>query len=144
FSMGAPVHDPDDISWEIMFARNVSTLRAMLKAVVPGMRERNSGRIVNVGAVSAFHGSAGMSAYTASKAVVMNLTESLAAELSDTNIRVNAVLPSIIDTPANRQAMPKVDTQKWVQPHDIAEVMCFLASAQSRAIHGALIPVTAT
>ena len=143
FAMGAAVHDPDDAQWESMFARNVATLRAMLKAVVPGMRQRNRGSIVNVGAVSALHGSAGMSAYTASKAVVINLTESLAAELKHTGIRVNAVLPSIIDTPANRQAMPDAGAQDWVPARDIAEVMFFLAGAQSRAIHGALIPVTA-
>lgn len=142
FAMGILGHDPDDSQWDAMFQRNVATLRTVIKALVPGMKARKAGCIVNVGALSALHGSAGMSAYTASKAVVMNLTESLAAELGPAGIRVNAVLPSTMDTPANRQAMPLANPGEWVQPEDIANVMCFLVSAQSRAIQGALIPVT--
>lgn len=142
FAMGVTGHDPDDTQWDAMFQRNVATLRTVIKAVVPSMKARKAGCIVNVGALSALHGCAGMSAYAASKSVVMNLTESLAAELGPCGIRVNAVLPSTMDTPANRQAMPLADPGDWVDPDDIANVMCFLASAQSRAIQGALIPVT--
>ncbi len=142
FAMGVMGHDPDDAQWDAMFQRNVVTLRSVIKAIVPDMKARKAGCIVNVGALSALHGSASMSAYTASKSVVMNLTESLAAELGPSGIRVNAVLPSIIDTPANRQAMPHANRGDWVQPADIANVMCFLVSTQSRAIQGALIPVT--
>lgn len=141
FAMGEPVDAADDGQWQAMFSANVATLRAALKAVVPGMRARRAGRIVTVGAASARQGQAAMSAYTAAKAVVMNLTESLAAELADTGVRVNAVLPTIIDTPANRAAMPGADPAQWVAPADIAQVICFLASAQARAIHGALIPL---
>ncbi|MDT8990831.1 SDR family NAD(P)-dependent oxidoreductase [Curvibacter sp. APW13] len=141
FAMGAAVHDADDTQWESMMAMNVVPLRNVIKAAVPAMLARKRGRIVTVGALSALQGKAAMGAYTASKAVVMNLTESLAAELAGTNIRANAVLPSIIDTPANRAAMPDADYSAWTAPDDIAEVMCFLSSDQSQAIHGALIPV---
>jgi len=141
FSMGAPVHDADDAQWDAMMQGNVGSLRSALKAVVPGMLARGTGRVVTVGALSALQGKASMSAYTASKAVVMNLTEALAAEVAATAIRVNAVLPSIIDTPANRAAMPDADVSQWVQPTDMAEVICFLASDASQAIHGALIPL---
>ena len=143
FDMGAAVADNDDGQWNRMFALNVSTLRNVLKVLVPRMQTAGRGSIVNVGAMSAREGKAAMSAYTASKAVVMNLTESLAAEMIGHGLRVNAVLPSIIDTPANRAAMPGADFTQWVSPFAIAEVMCFLASDSARAINGALIPVTA-
>lgn len=141
FAMGVPVHADDDSQWQQMFERNVTTLRTVLKAVLPGMLARQRGRIITVGAASALQGKAGMSAYTAAKAVVMNLTESLAAEVAATPIRVNAVLPTMIDTPANRADMPEADFTQWVAPDDIAQVICFLASDQSRALHGALIPL---
>ena len=141
FTMGASVHDADDAQWDAMMQGNVGSLRSALKAVVPGMLSRGRGRVITVGALSALQGKASMSAYTASKAVVMNLTESLAAEVAHTAIRVNAILPSIIDTPANRASMPDADFSQWVQPQDMAEVICFLASDASQAIHGALIPL---
>lgn len=141
FAMGTPAHAGDDTQWEAMFRLNVATVRSVIKAVVPSMLAHKAGRIINVGAASALHGKAGMSAYTASKAAVMNLTESLAAELADTPIRVNAILPTMIDTPTNRADMPDADFSQWVSPDDIAQVVCFLASDASRALHGALIPV---
>lgn len=141
FTMGAAVHEADDAQWDAMMQGNVVSLRSALKAVVPGMLARGRGRVVTVGALSAQQGKASMSAYTASKAVVMNLTEALAAEVASTAIRVNAILPSIIDTPANRAAMPDADFSQWVRPQDMAEVICFLASDASQAIHGALIPL---
>lgn len=140
FHMG-PSHDISDAGWDAMFRINVQTLRSMVAAVVPGMVERGRGAIVNVGALGALQGQAQMGAYGASKSVVMRLTESLSAELRDQGINVNAVLPSIIDTPANRQAMPDADYSKWVSPADLANVICFLASDAARAIHGALVPV---
>jgi NAD(P)-dependent dehydrogenase (short-subunit alcohol dehydrogenase family) len=142
FDMGLDVDDPDDRQWHAMFERNVQTLRSVLKAVVPGMRTRRSGSIVSVGALSAREGKAQMSAYTASKAVVMNITESLATEMRGHGVRVNAVLPSIIDTAANRAAMPDADVTQWVKPAALADVMCFLASHAGRGVHGALLPVT--
>lgn len=142
FAMGESVLDTDG-DWRAMFAANVDTLRGALRAVVPGMLERQSGAVVTVGALSAREGKAQMSAYTAAKAVVMNLTESLAAETARRGVRVNAVLPSIIDTPANRAAMPEADFGAWVAPEALADVMLFLASDAARGIHGVLLPVTA-
>jgi NAD(P)-dependent dehydrogenase (short-subunit alcohol dehydrogenase family) len=102
---------------------------------------RKSGRIVNVGAFAALSGKAQMGAYLASKSAVIRLTESMAAELRDAGINVNCVLPSIIDTPENRQAMPKANPAKWVAPEALADVILFLASPAARAIHGAALPV---
>lgn len=141
FGMGSSSFAADDDQWDAMMQANVVSLRNVLKAVVPGMQTRNAGRIITVGAYSARQGVATMSAYTASKAVVMNLTESLAAELEATAIRVNGILPTIIDTSANRNAMPDADWRQWVSTGDIAEVICFLASAQSNALHGTLLPL---
>lgn len=140
FHMG-PAHDIADPGWDAMFKINVQTLRSMVAAVVPVMQARGRGAIVNVGALGAVQGQAQLGAYGASKSVVMRLTESLSAELRDQGINVNAVLPSIIDTPANRQGMPDADYSKWVTPEDLANVICFLASDAARAIHGALLPV---
>ena len=137
FHMG-PSHDINDDGWERMFQINVQTLRSMVAAVVPTMLDQGRGAIVNVGALGAVQGQAQLGAYGASKSVVMRLTESLSAELREQGINVNAVLPSVIDTPANRQSMPDADPAKWVAPADLAKVICFLASDAARAIHGAL------
>ena len=142
FSMGESSYDPQGRDWEAMFRVNVDTLRNSLQAVAPGMVERGRGSIVNVGAMAALKGQAKMSAYVASKSVVLRLTESLSAEVRDRGVNVNAALPSIIDTPANRAAMPKADPSRWVSPDDLANVICFLGSDAARAIHGALVPVT--
>jgi NAD(P)-dependent dehydrogenase (short-subunit alcohol dehydrogenase family) len=100
------------------------------------------GKIINVGAFAAQKGAANMGAYIASKSAVMRLTETMAAELREKNINVNCVLPTIIDTPENRAAMPKADPTRWVAPDDLANVVVFLASDEARAIHGAALPVT--
>jgi NAD(P)-dependent dehydrogenase (short-subunit alcohol dehydrogenase family) len=100
------------------------------------------GKIVNVGAFAAQKGSAGMAAYIASKSAVIRLTESMSAELREKNVNVNCVLPTTLDTPENRKAMPDADPRKWVAPDDLANVIAFLASDAARAIHGAAIPVT--
>jgi NAD(P)-dependent dehydrogenase (short-subunit alcohol dehydrogenase family) len=140
FAMGSPAYADDD-DWERMFAINVTTLRNVVRAVVPGMLERGSGKLVNVGAAGAAQGQAGMNAYIAAKSTVMRLTESLAADLRHQGINVNAVLPTVIDTPANRDAMPDADPSEWVAPQDLANVICFLGSEAARAVHGALVPV---
>ena len=106
------------------------------------MLEAGGGKIVNVGAFAAQKGAAEMGAYVASKSAVIRLTESMAAELREKNVNVNCVLPTIIDTPENRKAMPAADPRKWVAPEDLANVIVFLASDAARAIHGAAIPVT--
>ncbi|MGR8921487.1 MAG: SDR family oxidoreductase [Gammaproteobacteria bacterium] len=141
FAMGPAVHETSEDEWLHMQRMNVTTLRNMAAAVVPGMIARGRGSIVNVGALSAREGQAGMGAYVAAKSAVMRLTETMAKELRGRGVNVNAVLPSIIDTPTNRADMPDADHAKWVDPEDLAEVMCFLASDRARAVHGALIPV---
>ncbi len=142
FAMGALAHQTDLKEWDDMQAMNVTTLRNMLATVVPIMLNNKAGSIVNVGALSAERGQDSMSAYVASKSNVMRITESLSEETKGKGINVNAVLPSIIDTPANREAMPDLDFRNWVAPASIAEVMCFLISDRAKAINGALIPLS--
>jgi NAD(P)-dependent dehydrogenase (short-subunit alcohol dehydrogenase family) len=142
FRMGEAVHETSEKNWDFLFDLNTRTLLHMARAVVPRMLERGGGKIVNVGAFAAQKGAAQMGAYIASKSAVIRLTESMAAELRERNINVNCVLPTIIDTPENRAAMPKADPARWVSPDDLANVIVFLASPASRAIHGAALPVT--
>ena len=128
--------------WDAMFASNLKTAVVSSKMALPHLLESPAGRIINVGAgVATRPAGAGMGAYTASKAGVHKLTESLAAELKDHGITVNAVLPGTIDTPQNRADMPEADFSRWVQPAAIAAVIAFLASEQAAAVTGALIPV---
>jgi NAD(P)-dependent dehydrogenase (short-subunit alcohol dehydrogenase family) len=142
FSMGPRTWEVSDTEWEQMFSINVRTLQNAVRAVVPGMIEAGRGSIVNVGALGALKGQGCMSAYTSAKSVVMRLTESLSAELKDQGINVNAVLPSLIDTPRNRADMPGSDYSRWVGVDDLAAVMCFLGSDAARAVHGVLLPVS--
>jgi NAD(P)-dependent dehydrogenase (short-subunit alcohol dehydrogenase family) len=142
FRMGEMVHETSDENWNFLFDINTRTLLHAARAVVPHMLATGSGRIVNVGAFAAQRGVARMGAYTASKATVIRMTEAMAGELRDKNINVNCVLPTIIDTPENRAAMPKADPAKWVAPADLANVIVFLASDAARAVHGAAVPVS--
>lgn len=129
-------------AWDRMFALNLTTALNASRAALPHLKASAEGRIVNVGANGALRAAAGMGAYGASKSAVHRLTEALAEELKSTSVTVNAVLPSILDTPQNRTDMPDADPANWVQPADLAEVMLFLASPASRAMTGALVPVT--
>ena len=142
FRMGSPVHETSDKDWDFMLNVNARTVLNMSRAVVPVMLKGGGGKIVNIGAFAAQKGAAQMGAYIASKSAVIRLTETLAAELREQNINVNCVLPTIIDTPENRAAMPKADPKRWVAPQDLAQVIVFLASDAARAIHGAALPVT--
>jgi NAD(P)-dependent dehydrogenase (short-subunit alcohol dehydrogenase family) len=142
FRMGSPVHETSDQDWNFLLDINARTLLNMSRAVVPLMLKAGGGKIVNIGAFAAQKGVAQMGAYVASKSAVIRLTETMAAELREKNINVNCVLPTIIDTPENRAAMPKADPQRWVAPQDLAQVIVFLASEAARAIHGAAVPVT--
>ena len=142
FRMGWPVHETSDKDWDFLMDINARTLLHSVRAVVPQMIEAGGGKIVNVGAFAAQKGAAQMGAYVAAKSAVIRLTETMAAELRDKNINVNCVLPTIIDTPENRAAMPKADPSRWVAPADLANVIVFLASDEARAIHGAALPVT--
>lgn len=129
-------------TWNRMFAMNAVTCVNMTKAALPELLRAQAARIVNIGAGGAVVAAAGMGGYAASKAAVHKLTESLADELKGQDITVNAILPSIIDTPVNRADMPDADVSQWVQPAAIADTILFLASASGRGISGALIPVT--
>ena len=142
FRMGPPVHETSDADWNFLSDINARTVLHAARVFVPRMLEGGGGKIVNVGAFSAQKGAPHMAAYVASKSAVIRLTESMSAELREQNINVNCVLPTVIDTPENRKAMPDADPRKWVAPEDLANVIAFLASDAARAIHGAAIPVT--
>ena len=132
----------DADGWDAMFAINLKTAVVSTKAALPQLLASPAGRIINVGAGAAARpAGAGMGAYAASKAGVHKLTESLAEELKDRGITVNAVLPGIIDTSRNRADMPNADFSRWVRPEAIAAVITFLASEQANAVTGALLPV---
>ncbi|WP_293676882.1 SDR family NAD(P)-dependent oxidoreductase [uncultured Phenylobacterium sp.] len=129
-------------TWPGLYRLNVLTAMNACRAAIPHLKRSAAGRIVNVGANAALKASLGMGPYAASKAGVHALTQSLAEELKGDNVTVNAVLPSILDTAANRADMPKANPADWVAPDDLAAVMLFLASEAAVAVTGALIPVT--
>ena len=135
------VAEGDPKTWQHMYALNVLTALNASRSAIPYLAVAGSARIVNVGAIGALQAGAGMGAYAASKAGVHRLTEALAAEWKG-KITVNAVLPSTIDTPANRASMPKADFAKWVTPEELANVILFLISDAASAVTGALIPVS--
>ena len=141
FAMGTPVHATTEEDWSGMFNLNVRTLLNGVRAAVPGMLERRSGRIINIGAAAANKGEALMGPYLAAKSTVLRITESMAGELKDQGINVNCVMPSVIDTPQNREAMPDADFSEWVSAAQLAEVICFLASDAASGVHGACVPV---
>jgi NAD(P)-dependent dehydrogenase (short-subunit alcohol dehydrogenase family) len=142
FRMGEAVHETSDATWELLFDLNARTMLHMCRAVVPAMLAAGGGRVVNVGAHGALRGGALMGAYAASKSAVIRLTESMSAELRERGIGVNCVLPTILDTPDNRAAMPDADPARWVGTDALADVIGFLASDAARAVHGAAVPVT--
>ena len=135
------IAEGDPKTWQRMYALNVLTALNASQSAIPHLEASNAGRIVNIGAMGALQAGTGMGAYAASKAGVHRLTEALAAEWKG-RITVNAVLPSTIDTPANRASMPKADFKKWVTAEELAEVILFLASDAASAITGALLPVS--
>ncbi|PIT00522.1 short-chain dehydrogenase [Bradyrhizobium nitroreducens] len=134
------VGDGDTKTWQRMHALNVLTALNTSRAALPHLAASSAGRIVNIGAMGALQAGSGMGPYAASKAGVHRLTEALANEWKG-KVTVNAVLPSIIDTRANRADMPKADFSKWVTPQELAEVILFLASDAASGVTGALIPV---
>ncbi|WP_233869491.1 SDR family NAD(P)-dependent oxidoreductase [Paraburkholderia adhaesiva] len=135
------VADGDSATWDLMFEVNVKTALNASKAALPHLLRAGAGRIVNLGAGAALKAGLGMGAYAASKSGVARLTEALAEELKDQGVTVNAILPSIIDTPQNRKEMPDADFTRWVQPREIAALIAYLLSADAQAITGASIPV---
>jgi NAD(P)-dependent dehydrogenase (short-subunit alcohol dehydrogenase family) len=124
-----------------MLALNLRPLHVLSRAVAPEFLKQGHGAIVNVAARSALDPPAGASAYAASKAGELAMAQSLAAELAGTGVRVNSILPRVIDTPANRKAMPKANFAKWTTPEKIADVILFLCSDAAAAVHGAALPV---
>jgi NAD(P)-dependent dehydrogenase (short-subunit alcohol dehydrogenase family) len=142
FRAGLPVHETPDEMIDALFDVNVRSMLHMVRAVVPTMLAQQDGAIVNVAAFAAQKAAARMGAYAAMKAVVVRLSEAMAAELRDANIRVNCVLPTTLDTPANRADMPGADTSKWVPLDDLAETIAFLASPAAKSVCGAALAVT--
>ena len=143
--MGTQVHDTSADTWELMHKLNAGSVVNMARSVVPVLLERQAssgnGKIINVAARAGLAGAATMGAYIAAKSAVIRLTETMAEELKERHINVNCVMPSIIDTPPNRAAMPDANFTEWVTPASIAGVIGFLASAAADDLHGAAIPI---
>jgi NAD(P)-dependent dehydrogenase (short-subunit alcohol dehydrogenase family) len=135
----APLAESGPEQWNFMFGLNVTTTLNICRAVVPAMQAARSGSIVCVGSAAALRGGSQLGAYAATKSAVLRLVETMAAELRSFHIRVNAVLPTTMDTPQNRAAMPDADPANWVKPEQVAEVMAFLLSDFASAISGASI-----
>jgi NAD(P)-dependent dehydrogenase (short-subunit alcohol dehydrogenase family) len=141
YAGGSPLWEVDSKTFEQMLALNLRSGYVLSRVVVPAMLKRRSGAIVNVSSRAAFDHAAGASAYAASKAAAVAMIDSLAADLRGKGVRVNSILPSIIDTAANRKAMPGADFTEWPKPEDIARVILFLCSDDAKLIHGAAVPV---
>ncbi len=141
---GSPFHtEADSAIWDSMMSSNLGTVERTLRALLPGMASRRSGSVVLVGARPAVRPwmGAGAAAYTAAKAAIVALAQAVSEELLEARVRINAVLPSTMDTPANRAGMPDADFSRWVAPESIAEVIAFLLSDAARDVSGAAIPV---
>jgi NAD(P)-dependent dehydrogenase (short-subunit alcohol dehydrogenase family) len=141
YAGGVKLWEMDPKVFDQMLRLNLRSGYAILRAVVPPMLKQKRGAIISVASKAAFDHAGGASAYAASKAAAVAMVDSLAADLKGTGVRVNSILPSIIDTEANRKAMPKADFAQWPKPEDIARVILFLCSDDARLIHGAAVPV---
>ena len=140
FSTGRVV-ETDVSLWQRMLAMNLTSAFLLSQAVLPSMLQRGQGRMVHVAARAALEPFSGAAAYIVSKAGLVGLIRTLSTELAGSGVTVNAVLPSTIDTPANRRAMPAADPSKWVRPDSIAHTLTFLASDAASQVNGALIPI---
>jgi NAD(P)-dependent dehydrogenase (short-subunit alcohol dehydrogenase family) len=140
YTSGERVFEISEATWQKMMNLNVMPFLNLCRAFVPDLIASGKGKVVSVGAGAALKGGAKAGAYAATKAALLRLTESMAAELFPNGIQVNCVLPGTIDTPDNREEMPKADFSKWVAPEKIAEVIIFLASPDADAITGSAIP----
>lgn len=141
FAGGKPVHETAWDLWQQQLDINLKTAVLSCHAAVPLLLQRGGGAIINVSSRTATQNGANLAAYAASKRALLQLTEALAAELREQDITANAILPSTIDTPTNRKAMPKSNHSRWVDPADIAKVVLFLAGPDARIISGASVPV---
>ena len=141
YAGGVKLWEAEAKVFDQMLALNLRSGYALARAAVPAMLKQGRGAIVNVAAKAAFDHPAGAAAYAASKAAAVAMLDSLAAEVKGTGLRINSILPSIIDTEPNRKAMPKADFSKWPKPEEIARVILFLCSDDGRVVHGAAVPV---
>jgi NAD(P)-dependent dehydrogenase (short-subunit alcohol dehydrogenase family) len=141
YAGGKQLWETDTATYDLMLSLNLRAAFVMTRAILPGMIRQNRGAIVNVASKAAYGHSAGAAMYAASKAGVMALFDSLAEEVKPYNINVNSIVPSIMDTPSNRRAMPKADFNGWPKTDDIAKVIVYLCSDDARVIHGAAVPV---
>ena len=141
FAGGASVAQTDDATWRKMMDLNLNAAFYTFRSVVPVMREAGYGRIIAIGSRQAVQPAAGVGAYSASKAALLSLVQTVALENKDKNIRANVILPGTMDTPANRSAMPKANFERWVKPSHVADLVVLLASDAGADITGAAIPV---
>ena len=141
YAGGKSLWETDPKTYKLMSMTNTDAGFTLARVVVPAMLKRSSGAIVNIAAKAAFDHAAGASAYAASKSAALALFDCMAQDLKGTGVRVNSILPSIIDTEANRKAMPSADFSKWPKPEEIARVILFLCSPDAAVVHGAAIPV---
>ena len=141
YAGGLKLWETDPAVFDRMIALNLRSNYVLARAVAPAMLKKGRGAIVYVVAKAAVDHAAGASAYAASKAAALAMTDSLAGDLKGTGVRVNSILPSIIDTEVNRKAMPGADFSKWPKPEDIARVILFLCSDDAKVVHGAAVPV---
>jgi NAD(P)-dependent dehydrogenase (short-subunit alcohol dehydrogenase family) len=141
FASDGPVERTALATWDHMMSINARSAFLLFRAVLPAMQKAGRGRLIAIGSRSGEQPAAGQSAYAASKAALHMLVRVMAAELGHTSITANAILPSTIDTAANRAAMPNADANRWVAPAAIGELACWLCSSAAADINGALIPV---
>ena len=141
YAGGVRLWELDPKVFEQMLALNLRSGFVLSRAAVPVMLKQGSGSIINVASKAALDHASGAAAYVASKAAAVAMMDSLAADLKGTGVRVNSILPSIIDTDANRKAMPKADFVKWPKPEEIAQVILFLCGDDAKVVHGAALPV---
>ncbi|HTO05985.1 MAG TPA: SDR family NAD(P)-dependent oxidoreductase [Myxococcota bacterium] len=141
FGGGKPVHETELELWDRMYRMNVRTAVALTRAVLPGMLERGRGSVTYIAARAALDLPAGLGAYTASKGAILSLAETVHKEVAERRVRVNTLLPTTIDTPANRAGMPNADFSTWTQPSAIAEVIHWLASDAGATVRGGRLPV---
>lgn len=137
---GKSVSELDEKEWDLMMTMNLKSAFLISKHVIPQMVSSKYGKIMHVSSRTGLKSSGYDSAYAASKSGLIRLVESLSEEVKDSNINVNCIMPSTIDTEANRRAMPTADPSKWVKPQDLANVVLFLCSDEANVITGAAIP----
>jgi NAD(P)-dependent dehydrogenase (short-subunit alcohol dehydrogenase family) len=141
FAGGKSVAETDDATWEQMRDLNLTSAFYVLRAAIPHLRKSNAGRIVAIGSLAAAEPHAGLGAYGTFKSALVSLVRTVAAENKDVRLTANVVLPGTMDTPANRQAMPKADFAKWLQPADVADLVVWLADESAGHITGTAIPI---